>query len=308
MFTFRRGPTLRTLIDELLFARTAEGRAPRTVEWYRSRLASFVELAGDRAARDVDPELVRRWLVRVREGRRHPTRDITVASHRAAAASLFTWAVREGRIARSPMERVAKIRVRRRVIAVLEENDVARLLAACASTALGARDRAIISFLYDTGARVGELVALRRDDVRLAEGIALVRGKTGERRLPLGMRLRATLLAYVQARPRAFAFADPPELFLGRRGRALTENGVGQMLDRIARAARLAVHVHPHLLRHSFATQYIRNGGDPYTLQIILGHSTPAMVTRYMHMAARDAEERHALASPLDQLPLAVAR
>lgn len=304
------GPRLRAVVDDFLFAKEAEGRAARTIGWYRQRLGSLTERAGSRRARDVGADELRRWLVAVRAGRKgRSTRDTYVASHRAAAAALFSWAVAEGRMARSPVASIGRMRAHRREIVTLTRDEVERMIEGQERAELGSRNRAMIAFLYDTGARVGELVHLRLEDVRLAEGIAVVSGKTGERRVPLGMRLRAYLLAYVQsARPRVLAFAESGILFLGRRGAPLHENGVDQMIRRAARAAGITKRVYPHLLRHSFATQYIRNGGDPYTLQLILGHSTPAMVTRYMHMAATDAEERHAAASPLDRLPLAAAR
>ena len=306
-----RAPRLGAVVDDFLFAKEAEGRAPRTIEWYRSRLGSLVVCARGASARDVDADELRRWLIAVRAGRKgRSTRDTYVASHRAAAAALFAWAVAEGKIARSPVASIGRMRTRRREIVILTREEIERMIEARSErTELGIRDRAMIAFLYDTGARAGELAHLRLEDVRLAEGIALVTGKTGERRVPLGMKLRAHLLAYTQsARPHVLAFAESGILFLSRRGSPLQENGVDQMIRRAARGAGISKRVYPHLLRHSFATQYIRNGGDPYTLQIILGHSTPAMVTRYMHMAATDAEARHAIASPLDHLPLAVAQ
>lgn len=305
-----RAPRLGAVVDDFLFAKEAEGRAERTIEWYRSRLRTLVARAGGVPARKVDADELRRWLIAVRAGRKgRRTRDTYVASHRAAAAAFFTWAIAEGKIARSPVASVGRMRARRREIVILTRDEVERMIEARSErTELGIRDRAMIAFLYDTGARAGELAHLRLTDVHLAEGIALVNGKTGERCVPLGMKLRGHLLAYMSARPRMLAFAESGILFLGRRGSPLQENGVDQMIRRAARAAGISKRVYPHLLRHSFATQYIRNGGDPYTLQIILGHSTPAMVTRYMHMAATDAEARHAIASPLDHLPLAVAQ
>lgn len=294
-------PTVKGLVDAFLLAKEAEGRAPLTLDWYRSRLATLPDVP----LRQLDADALRRWLISVRAGRRgRATRETYVEAHRTAVGTLFTWAVAEGYLRRSPAAAIGRIRARRREIVILTPEEVAQLVAVHSSrTALGLRNRAMLSFLYDTGVRVGELVSLRLEHVQLAEGFALVDGKTGERRVPLGVGLRRVLLTYLQrARMRGFPFADEGTLFIGRHGRALHPNAVNQLLRRTVRQVGISKRVYPHLLRHSFGTQYIRNGGDPFTLQRILGHKTSAMVTVYMHMAARDVEERHASASPFDRI------
>lgn len=294
---------VKDVLADFLLALEAAGRSPATVVWYRARLARLAELAAP--IERIDAPAIRAWLLCVKRGLRGAaTSDNYVESHRRAAARLFTWAVREGALARSPMANVEKGRIRRREITVLSPEEIARLFAATpARTAKGLRDRAMLAVLYDSGVRVGELVTMQVSDVDLGAGTALVRGKTGEGRVPLSIECRRVVLAYLQrARGRMFAFADPGVLFVGKGGRPLAPNGIRQWLRKLARHAGIAKRISPHTFRHSFSTQYLRNGGDPFTLQRILRHRTAAMTQRYVHLAMADVEERHRTASPLARM------
>jgi site-specific recombinase XerD len=165
----------------------------------------------------------------------------------------------------------------------------------------GIRNRAIIAFLYDTGVRVGELVHLELDDVDLVAGTARVRGKSRrERTVPISPTLRSLLWNYINAARPKQLFATSSRLFLSRDGSPIRETAINQWLARAGE--RVGLHVYPHKFRHSFATAFLRNGGDPFTLQLILGHSTSDMTRRYVHVVASDAAKRHQSASPLERI------
>lgn len=230
------------------------------------------------------------------------TRDTYVEAHRRAASTFFRWLVAEGVIERSPMERVERIKAERRQIVILQPAEMDALMRTAATAELGARDRAMIALAYDTGLRAGELVGIRLEDLDLAAGTCVVRGKTGEGMVPLSMECRAELVAYLRERPRMFPWADEGLLFPGRRGRPLQPNGVRLMLRRVTRRAGISKRVYPHLLRHSFGTQYLRGGGDVSRLQRILRHKTDAATRLYLHLVDDDVRAQHAVASPLVQL------
>lgn len=297
--------TVKSLLDGFLLALRAGGRSPLTVQWYVQRLGRLAEALGTTPAGEVTTDQIRAFLLAVARGDDGRPRSPTyIDGFRVAAGTFWAHLVREGHVTRSPMSGVMRIQPRARQLRTLAPAEVARLIEMQpARSALGVRNRAIIAMLFDTGIRVGELVTLRVADVDLASGYAIVRGKTGEGRVPLSFELRRTLLSYVQrARPRMLAFADPGLLFVGRRGEPMAPNAVNQMLRRGGRVAGIAQTVGPHLFRHTFATEYLRGGGDPFTLQAILRHRTATMTHRYVHVVMSDVQERHAAASPLTRL------
>ena len=175
------------------------------------------------------------------------------------------------------------------------------------------RDKLIVRVLADTGLRLGELLALRPDDVRVEGGKhmlkipgreragggrgAWVGGKGDKERLvPISPSLARRLRRFAD-RSRPEATSD--RLFLTlRRGRAsgqldgLTESAVEQMIRNLAETAGIKKRVYPHLLRHSFATEYLRRGGNPILLQQILGHGSLTMITQtYQHLTVVDAHD-----------------
>lgn len=246
---------------------------------------------------------MRRWLVKVRAGARGKgTRATYVDAHRRAAATVYRWAVREGLIERSPFDRVERVKGKRREIVILQPDEVAALMRAASQSELGARDRAIIAFMYDNGARVGEVAGIRVADLDLAAGTCVVRGKTGEGIIPISMELRSILLAYMRSRPRAFPWADDGLLFPARRGGPLTPNAIKTMIRRAAQRAGISKRVYPHLMRHTFGTHFKRNGGDSATLQRILRHTTTATTRLYEHLAMDDVQAEHQVRSPLARL------
>jgi integrase/recombinase XerD len=166
------------------------------------------------------------------------------------------------------------------------------------------RDRALILFLLDTGVRASELCDLTVADVDLATGTARVRGKghlnagAGKLRLVrLGKRTRHALWLYLADRA-VLATADAP-VFATRAGETWNRIHLRTHLHRLGLRADVA-RCYPHRFRHTFALNYLRNGGDIYTLQQQLGHSSLEMVRRYLALAQADAEAAHRRASPVD--------
>jgi len=164
----------------------------------------------------------------------------------------------------------------------------------------------IILTLLDTGLRVNELINLKIDNVWLEEGIIKVLGKGNKERLvPVGKQIRRLLWRYITHYRPEPARPNLDNLFLTRDGRSLTKNRVDSMMKHYGERARLSgIRCSPHTLRHTFAVTYLRNGGDVFSLQRILGHSSLEMTRRYCELADVDIEKAHALASPVDNLKL----
>jgi integrase/recombinase XerD len=149
----------------------------------------------------------------------------------------------------------------------------------------GVRDRAMLEVLYGSGLRVSELAALKVAEINLEDGFLVCRGKGGKERIvPLGRSSGRAVRRYLaEVRPRL----DPggrEELFLSRRGRPFTRQGVWKLLRQHAGTAGLAARISPHVLRHSFATHLLERGADLRSVQLMLGHSQITTTQIYTHV------------------------
>lgn len=165
--------------------------------------------------------------------------------------------------------------------------------------AASVRDRAIVLLMLDTGLRLSEVAGLRASDLR-PDGSAKVLGKGArERIVPVGNAARQALLRYL----RELGPAEPDKpIFRSRGGGSLGARGVQQVFNRLKARTGIPGRCSPHLMRHTFARSYLVNGGDAFSLQRILGHTTLDMVKRYVALADTDLAARHRAASPADRL------
>jgi integrase/recombinase XerC len=296
---------MRRLIHRYL-THLAEERnySPHTVRAYEGDLTRFLTFLArdflDRpeaeiAPADVDPLAVRSFLAALHRdglGRRSQGRALS------AVRSLFRFACREGVCAANPAAGVPTPRAPRELPRHLRPGEIEGLLEAPLADeredgALALRDRAILELLYATGLRVGELVSLDWQDLDLSARVLRVLGKGGkERMVPFGRQaasaLRDWLGAWDEVRRRAGDAADdtdPAEpVFLNHRGGRLSDRSVRRVVDRAVDAAALAAGVHPHTLRHTFATHLLEGGADLRAIQELLGHSSLATTQRYTHV------------------------
>ena len=174
-----------------------------------------------------------------------------------------------------------------------------------ASNGSGYRNLTIILLLLDSGIRVNELVNIDISDLDLTEGYIKIRKAKGskERLVPVGSIVQKSLWKYInQYRPQPLT-RKVTMLFLSEYGLPLTKSGVQQMLRRYGRIAGVTgVRCSPHTFRHTFAKNYLLNGGDIFSLQKILGHSSLASVRIYLNLFAADLKKQHQRFSPVDNL------
>jgi len=305
MFGARSGPRLSELEDLFVLMLASENRSPGTIEHYRTRLRHLREHLGDVAALSIRPEMLRRFLLAVKRAATDPVSDRYVDQHRKTLVRFFGWAASDGHVPSSPAASLGTWRVDEREIRVLRPDQVDRLMRACdeGRAFAGARDRVIIATLYGTGVRRRELVEISLDDVDLEAARLHIRGKSRRwRSVPTGPKLREVLALYVdEVRPRVL-LADSRRLFVDSKARELRPGAINKMLVDVARRAGVRGQVSPHVLRHSFGTEYIRNGGDRKALKQIMGHRTDAMLDRYVHFVESDVARDHAAASPFERL------
>lgn len=279
------------------------GLSAHTLRGYGSDLDRFVAfLAGDFLARPAEalaPEDLDRLAVRSFVASLAGAGLARTSQGRALSAvrGLLRYAVREGVLPASPARGVRTPKAPKTLPRHLRPGEIESLLEAAddpavrSSEALGRRDRAILELLYATGLRVGELTGLDWPDLDLSARVLRTLGKGGkERMVPFGREaeraLRAWLAAWPEVREGAGAAERPEEepVFLNHRGGRLSERSVRRLIDRAVAAAALATGVHPHTLRHTFATHLLEAGADLRSIQELLGHASLSTTQRYTHL------------------------
>ena len=209
----------------------------------------------------------------------------------SALRTFYKFLVREGLASANPARAVASPKRPKRLPEVLPEEEVAALVE---SQRLGVplelRDRAFLELLYASGLRVSELTGLDLEHLDLAGGLVRVLGKRQkERVVPVGSAARAALARWLEeGRPVLAAGPDGPRgrraVFLNYRGGRLSQRSVARRLGRAVLASGLPRHVHPHVLRHCFATHLLGNGADLRAIQELLGHASLSTTQRYTHL------------------------
>jgi integrase/recombinase XerD len=282
---------------EKFLAVLAARRAPRTVEAYRRDLADLAAfLGGDPAKADADE--IRGWLADMRARGLAPA---SIARRGAAARSFFRHLVLIGEREDNPAAEVDLPRRRQRLPRSLSPREVERLIeAAQGVTPRSLRDRALVELLYGAGLRVGEAVGLDRGRVDLENRIVRCLGKGDKERIvPLGRQATEALRRYLARGRPHLDRRRRPELFLNAQGGALTRAGAFLILRRLAGKAGLEpARVHPHLLRHSFATHLLEGGADLRSVQEMLGHADLGTTELYTHVSDQRRRDTYFRAHP----------
>jgi len=282
---------------EGFLALLAARRAPRTVDAYRRDLTAVAGWLGHPLGRATADEL-ERYLAELRAQGLAPA---TIARRAAALRSFFRHQTLLGLRGDNPAAELELPRRIRRLPRTLSPAEAERLVEAAAGTQpRDLRDRALAELLYGAGLRVSEAVSLERGGVDLERRLVRCVGKGGkERVVPIGRHAAEALRRYLaHGRP----FLDRrhrPELFLNAKGGPLTRAGAFLILRRLAARAGLEPErIHPHLLRHSFATHLLEGGADLRSVQEMLGHADLATTELYTHVSDRRRRELYFRAHP----------
>ncbi len=271
--------------------------SPRTVDAYRRDLTAFAASL-DGPVGEATTEQIEAWLASLRAEGRAPT---TVARRLAAVRAFFRHLTLIGMRADNPAAAIAGPRRPRTVPRTLSPSEAERLVeVATGTTPRAMRDRALVELLYGAGLRVSEAVGLVKASVDLEGRLVRVVGKGGKERLvPLGRPAAEALRRYMALGRPHLDRRHRPDLFLNARGGALTRAGVFLILRRLADRAGLEPgRVHPHLLRHSFATHLLEGGADLRSVQEMLGHADVATTERYTHVSDKHRRDAYFRAHP----------
>ena len=292
------------LAEFTAYLRDERNLSPHTLRAYEREVANFVEFAGREMgcaeARQAGANVVRAWLADL-----HSKNLARPSTQRALAAlrTYFRFLGREGEVEANPAKVVPTPRAPKRLPDVATAPQLAELLEGLPPTSAGRRDRAALELLYAAGLRAAELVGLDLDDVDLARRLVRVSGKGGkERVVPFGREAEKALRSYLpdraawRARPAADGMGEP--LFVNQRGGRLSDRSLRRILDAAVARIALAQHLHPHSLRHAFATHLLEAGMDLRAIQELLGHASLSTTQRYTHLDLAHLMETYTKAHP----------
>jgi integrase/recombinase XerD len=276
---------------------TAAQRSPRTVDAYRRDLASFAAFR-DGPLVDSTTDELERWIAQMRAD---GLSAATIARRAAAVRSFFRQLVLLGGRPDNPAAELELPRRPRTLPRALSPSEAERLIdAATGVTPRALRDRALVELLYGAGLRISEALGAAKSAVDLDAGTVRVIGKgSKERIVPLGRPAVEAVRRYLALGRPHLDRRHRPDLFLNARGGSLTRAGAFLILRRLAEKAGLEPgRVHPHLLRHSFATHLLEGGADLRSVQEMLGHADLATTERYTHVSDRRRRETYFGAHP----------
>lgn len=274
------------------------GVSPRTVTAYGRDLRDFQDwLNGQETG---DPRRVTEHQVRAFVARRHRQGLGGRSLQRLLSAlrSFYRYLLREGAVTHNPADGVRAPKSGKRLPATLDPDLLATLLDFPTDTPIAVRDKAMMELFYSSGLRLSELAGLTWDQLDLGSGMVTVRGKGNKQRMvPVGRLAREALLAWRQERS---AMADPgePHVFVSLRGNPLAVRSIQARIEHWARQQGLPVHVHPHLLRHSFASHMLESSGDLRAVQELLGHADISTTQVYTHLDFQHLAEVYDRAHP----------
>lgn len=315
-------PSVDRLIDSYLMCCETEGKSPKTIEWYGAnlkRLCDFLRCRGySLRVAEISVAEIREFIYYLQNeamrwaGSRY-VKDgsnlspYSVQGYVRSIKAFWSWLTLEGYTSQNVMYRLRLPKVPKKVVATFAPEQIDKLLRTLdVKTARGFRDHVIMLILLDTGIRLSELVGLRLEDVDFEQSCFLVRGKGNKERIvPFGAQVRRALWRYLSHFRENFDGLKVHELFISETGIPLKPRAVQSMLRRLGERAGISgVRCSPHILRYTFAVNYLRGGGDVFTLQRILGHSTSDMTRHYAKVANSDVERGMKAFSPIESLRL----
>ena len=265
----------------LAHLRTGRRLAAHTLSAYARDLRALATLAGDRVPADLTEHDIRRFVAMLHSRGQSPR---SLARALSSWRGLFHWLARRREIASNPCAAVRAPRGAKRLPEALTPDEAVRLMTIPDPPRHAVRDRALFELAYSCGLRVSELTGLDLDSIDPRAGEARVLGKGAKTRIvPVGAPALAALAAWLVLRQK---LARPGEraLFVGRSGRRLSPREVQRSIKQWAVLAGLPTDVHPHMLRHSFASHVLQSSGDLRAVQEMLGHASIASTQVYTHL------------------------
>lgn len=308
--------SLNKLIVQFEVFNRSEGKTPKTIAWYRTGLGLFMDYLEYRNVTptlgNIGTDLVREYIVYLQTRNRfadhpytpdqgRPLSPISVQCYVRALKSFFNWLFKEGYTEEDELGQIKPPRTPKKLVDPLSREEITLIMASLdPGTLWGSRNVTIFLLLLDTGIRFSEALTLEMSRLHLEDNYLKVMGKgQKERIVPFGSSAQRVLMKYI------YHFRPEPSrgnrVFLNLDGSPMTETGLKLMIRRLGKSSGVP-RLHAHLLRHTFAVNYLMDGGDVFTLQQILGHTTLEMVRRYINLSGAQLMAQHQRHSPVDRM------
>jgi len=309
-------------IDELVARYTvsnqADGKSTKTIAWYTDILTQFlryIKANGYQCTLSTfNIDIIRGYILFLRRRPRfqgHPfiaqKGDLlsprTIQCHVRVLKAFSTWLYEEEY---TTLNRLKNLKLPKAAIKIMEPltpQEIKKVIGSINKKSYsGERNRAVVVTLLDSGLRASELAGITLSNLNLQDGYIKITGKGDKERIvPIGKFVQMELLHYIErVRPKAYG-SDCDKLFLSQGGKPMTLNTVKMVFSRLAESSGVN-RLHAHLCRHTFAVNYLLNGGDIFSLREILGHTTLAMVSHYLHFTSSQITAQHHKYSPMDRI------
>ncbi len=305
---------LKTSIEQFLIDQELKGNTKKTLKYYSSSLGYFSDYIGlDKIISEIKLEDLKRYLLMIKNRPKlqnhpfKPTQNIPIASssiqtYIRAVKAFLNWANDEGYTPENIAKRFKLPRAVKKVVEILSDEEIEKLMQSMnTNTEMGLRNSCLCALMLDCGLRSSEALMLDYDNIHISQGIIKVLGKgQKERIVPLGLYTKKLLLKYLNGY-RPMSEIETKRLLIDNKLKPMSQNAVKQLFLRLRNRTKID-RLHPHILRHTFSTKYLMNGGDIFSLQQILGHTSLEMVRRYSHLASSYVVQNYKQYSPLDRL------
>lgn len=295
-----RDEAIRLFVSHLANERSL---SPHTVDAYRRDLDALTRFCEQEGIESFDRVRVHQMRTFVAACHRRGLSGKTLARRLSGIRTFYNFLLREGLARDNPAIDVTAPKSARRLPKTLDPDQVGSLLSQEAGSWHGCRDRAMLELFYSSGLRLSELVGANLESVDLADGSIRVTGKgSKQRELPVGSAAIEALKAWLAIRSdppsRTRGAIDAHALFISERGNRISQRSVQSRLEHWTRAAGLPGKIHPHMLRHSFASHLLESSGDLRAIQELLGHADISTTQIYTHLDFQHLAEVYDKAHP----------
>lgn len=291
------------IYKEFLLEQKFRNNSEKTIEWYQVNLDNFFTWLNSDNAAELTLENFKQYGVylhdTVLKHNGDKLSDSSIQGNLRAVKAFYNFAIEQQHI--EDFSRKLKLpKAHQKEQRILDDEEISVLIGSFGISETDIRNKCFVAYMLDCGLRRGELTKINMADVDLKSKTTVVRGKGGRQRLvPMGNMSAEFLTEYI-SRYRANAGLTAP-LFVENNGERCTDNLIKQLFKRLKKRTGI-IRLHPHLLRHTFATYYIADGGDLETLRLILGHANIQTTQRYLHMAFNVQLQRSRHTSHIDKL------
>ena len=314
----RASPTITKLITHFEMSNLADGKSESTISWYNGILMLFLrylkENGHSNSIGEFNIENVRNYVLYLRsrskfgiyantQGQRSGLSLQTVRGHIRGLKAISSWMYREQYTTENRLLNLKIPKAPVKFIEPLTDQEISQITSSInQGLPTGSRNHAIFVTALDNGLRASEIASIALEQLDLQKGFVKVMGKgSKERIVPIGNYVKMTLWTYInKVRPEP-TVAGCDYLFLSTTGEPITANTIKLVFSRLAKNSGVK-RLHAHLCRHTFAINYLLNGGDIFSLREILGHTTLEMVNHYLHFTRSQLTAQHHKYSPMDKL------